>query len=89
MATKDLALVGFTLLSQMAVGAFWVVWLTQFLARQQASEIEVRKLSNAALLGIGPVMAVGLLVSFLHLGSPGHFVYNPREFAQTHHVLSR
>lgn len=70
MLSKEWALVGFTLLSQMAIGAFWIVWLTHFLSRQQTNEDEVRKLSNAALLGIGPVMALGLIVSLFHLGSP-------------------
>jgi anaerobic dimethyl sulfoxide reductase subunit C (anchor subunit) len=70
MIPKEWALIGFTLLSEMAIGAFWVVWMTQFLSRHHATEDEVRKLSNAALLGIGPVMALGLLVSLFHLGSP-------------------
>jgi anaerobic dimethyl sulfoxide reductase subunit C (anchor subunit) len=70
MIGKEWALVGFTLLSQMAIGAFWIVWLTHFISRQQASEVEVKKLCNAALIGTGPVMAIALLVSFFHLGSP-------------------
>ncbi len=70
MLSKEWALVGFTILSEMAIGAFWIVWLTHFQARQQSTEDEVRKLSNAALLGIGPIMALGLIVSLFHLGSP-------------------
>ncbi len=70
MLSKEWALIGFTVLSQMAIGAFWIVWLVHFLSRQQTPEDEVRKFSNAASLGIGPVMALGLLVSFFHLGNP-------------------
>ncbi len=70
MLSKEWALIGFTILSEMAIGAFWIVWLTHFQARRQTTEDEVRKLSNAALIGIGPVMALGLIVSLFHLGSP-------------------
>lgn len=70
MLSKEWALIGFTLLSQMAIGAFWIIWLVHFISRQQTTEDELRKLSNAALLGIGPVMALGLIVSFFHLGNP-------------------
>ncbi len=70
MLPKEWALIGFTILSEMAIGAFWIVWLTHFQARQQTNEDEVRKLSNAALIGIGPVMLLGLIVSLFHLGSP-------------------
>lgn len=67
---KEWALIGFTVLSQMAIGAFWILWFIHFMVRKQANDEEVRKLSNAALLGIGPVMVLGILASLYHLGSP-------------------
>lgn len=70
MIGKEWTLVAFTLLSQMAVGAFLIVWLTHRIGRQQASDGEVRRLCNGALVGVGPVMVLGLLVSLFHLGSP-------------------
>ncbi len=70
MAAKDWALVAFTLLSQMGVGVFLVVWLVHLLARRQANEAEVRKLCSGALVGAGPIIVIGLLASTLHLGSP-------------------
>lgn len=70
MVAKDWALVAFTLLSQMGVGMFLVVWLIHLLARRQANEAEVRSLCNGALIGAGPIMVVGLLASVFHLGSP-------------------
>ncbi len=70
MTSKEWALVGFTLLSQMAVGLFLIVWLTHLMSRQQASDVEVRKLTNGALFCAGPLMVLGLLVSLFHLGSP-------------------
>jgi anaerobic dimethyl sulfoxide reductase subunit C (anchor subunit) len=70
MVGKDWSLVVFTLLGQMAVGGFVVVWLTHLITRREASDAEVRKLCNAALLGVGPVVVLSLLVSLFHLGSP-------------------
>lgn len=70
MIAREWSLVVFTLLSQMAVGAFLMVWLTHFVSRQQASDTEVRRLCNGALLGVGPVVIISLLVSLFHLGTP-------------------
>lgn len=70
MIEKEWSLVAFTLLSQMAVGAFLIVWLTHLTTRQQASDMEVRRLCNGALLGVGPVVFISFLVSLFHLGSP-------------------
>jgi len=70
MIGKEWSLVAFTILSQMAVGAFLIVWFIHLRSRQQASDAEVKRLCNGALLGIGPVMVLGLLLSLFHLGSP-------------------
>jgi anaerobic dimethyl sulfoxide reductase subunit C (anchor subunit) len=70
MIEKEWSLVVFTLLSQMAVGGFVVVWLAHMVSRRQASDVEVRRLCNGALLGVGPVVVISLLASLLHLGSP-------------------
>jgi anaerobic dimethyl sulfoxide reductase subunit C (anchor subunit) len=70
MLPHEWPLIVFTLLSQMAVGAFLVVWLVHWRARQQAGEIEANKLCRGALLGVGPLIVIGLLASLFHLGSP-------------------
>jgi anaerobic dimethyl sulfoxide reductase subunit C (anchor subunit) len=70
MLSKEWALIGFTLLCQMAIGAFWIVGLTLFTSRQHANDRETKKLTNAVLIAIGPIMLLGVLLSFFHLGNP-------------------
>lgn len=70
MNTTELALVIFTIFAQMSVGAFLVLGGVHFFAARRAGIEEADKLSTYALLAIGPVMVVGLIVSFFHLGNP-------------------
>ena len=70
MNTSELALVIFTIAAQMSVGAFLVLGGVHFFATRYAGIEEADKLSDLALLAIGPVMILGLIVSFLHLGNP-------------------
>ena len=70
MNTTELALVIFTIFAQMSVGAFLVLGGVHFFATRYAGIEEADKLSTYALLAIGPVMVVGLIVSFFHLGNP-------------------
>ena len=67
---KELSLVAFTLLSQMAVGAFWVLVGLRVWAEWRAGAEAAAALTNGALLLVGPVMVLGILSSFFHLGSP-------------------
>ena len=67
---KERSLVAFTLLSQMAVGAFWSLgWLRVWWARQAGVAV-ADPLVDHALLVVVPLMVLGLLVSFFHLGTP-------------------
>ena len=70
MNTSELALVIFTIAAQMSVGAFLVLGGVHFFATRYAGIEEADKLSDLALLAIGPVMILGLIVSFFHLGNP-------------------
>ena len=70
MNTNELALVIFTIAAQMSVGAFLVLGGVHFFAARYAGIDEADKLSTYALLAIGPIMVVGLIVSFFHLGNP-------------------
>jgi anaerobic dimethyl sulfoxide reductase subunit C len=70
MNTNELALVIFTIAAQMSVGAFLVLGGVHFFATRYAGIEEADKLSTYALLAIGPVMVLGLIVSFFHLGNP-------------------
>ncbi len=72
METREWALVTYTILSQMAVGSFLVLGAVHFLAQRRAGEQEADRLSDRALLAIGPVLVLGVLASLLHLGNPAN-----------------
>ena len=65
---KERPLILFTLLSQLAVGMFVLLGVAYgLLARQVTSADQVARL---ALLPVTPLAIVGMLASFLHLGTP-------------------
>jgi anaerobic dimethyl sulfoxide reductase subunit C len=70
MKTEDIALVIFTILVQMSVGAFLVLEVTKFIASRKYEKAEVERFVNYSLLSIIPVLVVGLIASFFHLGNP-------------------
>lgn len=70
MATHEWALIIFTIVMQMAVGAFVVLGGVHFFAERRSGIAEADKLSDRSLLAIGPVVVFGLLVTLFHLGNP-------------------
>lgn len=54
----------------MSVGSFVVLGIAHFFAARSASAEEADRLSDRALLAIGPVLVLGLIASFFHLGTP-------------------
>ena len=70
MDLRELALVLFTVIMQMAVGAFCVLGGVHFFAARRNGLDEADKLSNRALVAIGPLAVFALAVTFLHLGNP-------------------
>jgi anaerobic dimethyl sulfoxide reductase subunit C (anchor subunit) len=70
MDIREWALIIFTILGQMSVGAFVVLGIVHFYAQRKAGVEEASRLSDRALLAIGPVLVLGMLASLLHLGSP-------------------
>ena len=70
MNTNEWALIIFTVVMQMAVGSFIILGGVHFFAARRNGIAEADKLSDRALLAIGPVVVFGLLVTFLHLGNP-------------------
>jgi anaerobic dimethyl sulfoxide reductase subunit C (anchor subunit) len=70
MNVHDWALVTFTLLSQMSIGAFVVLGIIHTYAIRKAGMQEADRLSDRGLLAIIPVMVLGLAASLTHLGSP-------------------
>jgi anaerobic dimethyl sulfoxide reductase subunit C (anchor subunit) len=70
MNTREWALILFTILAQMSVGAFIGYGIAYFFVKRKAGEEQADRFSDRALLAIWPVMALGLLGSLLHLGDP-------------------
>jgi anaerobic dimethyl sulfoxide reductase subunit C (anchor subunit) len=70
MDVREWALIAFTILLQLSVGAFVVLGAVHFYAMRQAGEEQADRLSDRALLAIGPVLVLGLLASLFHLGNP-------------------
>lgn len=70
MNTSEWALVVFTILAQMAVGSFVVLGVVHFFVTRKAGAEEADRMSDRALLAIGPVLVLGLMASFFHLGNP-------------------
>jgi anaerobic dimethyl sulfoxide reductase subunit C (anchor subunit) len=70
MDVREWALIAFTILTQMSAGAFVVLGVVHFFAARKAGEAEADRLSDRALLAIGPVIVLGLIVSLFHLGNP-------------------
>lgn len=70
MNVNDFALIAFTVLAQMAVGSFVVLGLVHVYAARKAGMEEADRLSDRALLAIGPLLGLGLIASLFHLGDP-------------------
>jgi anaerobic dimethyl sulfoxide reductase subunit C len=70
MGSHDWSLIIFTILAQMSVGAFVVLGVAHFYAVRKAGIREADRMSDLALLAIGPVLVLGLLASMFHLGQP-------------------
>jgi anaerobic dimethyl sulfoxide reductase subunit C len=67
---KEGPLVAFTVLAQMAVGAFLTLAALELWGGPFSADSAAQGLANGILVAIGALMAVALAVSLLHLGSP-------------------
>lgn len=67
---REWALVAFTILSQVSVGAFIGLGVVHFLAARQAGPEQADRMTDRVLYSIGPVIALGMLASFAHLSNP-------------------
>jgi anaerobic dimethyl sulfoxide reductase subunit C (anchor subunit) len=66
---SELPLVIFTIIAQMSVGSFVVLGLIHLLVGRAGRDV-IDKVSDPALYAIGPILALGLLASMMHLGTP-------------------
>jgi len=67
---REWALIIFTVFAQMSVGSFVILGILHFLASRKVNVEAADRLSDRALLAIGPVLILGMLASFAHLGNP-------------------
>lgn len=70
MESREWALIAFTILAQMSVGAFLVLGVVHHFAKRKAGAEEADRLSDRALIAIFVTLGLGMLASVFHLGSP-------------------
>lgn len=70
MNVNEWALIIFTILAQMSVGAFLVLGAVHLYAARKTNTVEADRLSDRALLAIVVTLGLGLFVSLFHLGNP-------------------
>lgn len=70
MGLHDWSLIIFTILGQMSVGVFLILGVIHTVAIRRYAVEEVERLTDRALLAIGPVLILGFIASLGHLGSP-------------------
>ena len=70
MDIREWALIAFTILMQLAVGAFVSLGAVHYFAARAKGDAEADRLSDRSLLAIGPILVLALLASLFHLGNP-------------------
>ncbi|MHB8777159.1 MAG: dimethyl sulfoxide reductase anchor subunit family protein [Anaerolineales bacterium] len=70
MNVREWALITFTILAQMSVGAFIVLRIVHYIASRKAGMDEANRLSDRALIAIIVTLGLGMLASLFHLGNP-------------------
>jgi len=72
MNTQEWALLTFTILGQMAVGALFVLMIVRAYVSRKAGVEEADRTTDGPLFMIVPIMGLALLASLLHLNNPGN-----------------
>jgi anaerobic dimethyl sulfoxide reductase subunit C (anchor subunit) len=70
MNTKEWALILFTILTEMSVGAFLVLGIVRYFVTRKAGSQEADRLGDRALVAIIVTLGLGMLASLFHLGNP-------------------
>jgi anaerobic dimethyl sulfoxide reductase subunit C (anchor subunit) len=70
MEVRQLALITFTILTQMSVGSFLILGLVHYFVARKADMEQSDRMSDRALLVIGPVVVLAMIASLFHLGNP-------------------
>ncbi len=70
MEIRQLSLITFTILTQMSVGSFLILGLVHFFVARKVDMEQADRMSDRALLAIGPVVVLAMIASLFHLGNP-------------------
>jgi len=70
MNVHDWALIAFTILTQMSVGAMWALGIAHYYANRKYGMEEADRLSDRALMALVPVIVLAFIASLFHLGDP-------------------
>ncbi|HEY6072155.1 MAG TPA: DmsC/YnfH family molybdoenzyme membrane anchor subunit, partial [Anaerolineales bacterium] len=70
MNTQDWALITFTILTEMSVGAFLVLGAVHYFVTRKAGLQEADRMSDRVLVAIIVTLGLGMLASLFHLGNP-------------------
>ena len=70
MEVREWALILYTILTQLSVGAFIVMGIVHLYASRKAGVAEADRMNDRALLAIGPLLVLAVLASLFHLGTP-------------------
>lgn len=70
---EELPMIMFTVIAQMAVGAFWALGLVQLLGRLRKLPGEaIDRVTDTSLFAVGPLLILGFFAAFFHLNDPFH-----------------
>lgn len=69
MNVKEWALIAFTILTQMSVGAFVVMGIVHLFVARKAGREEADRMSERVLVAIGGTLILGMVASLFHLGN--------------------
>ncbi len=71
MNVHELPMILFTVIGQMSVGAFWALGVIHVYAySKKMSPVTVDRITNAGLYAAGPLLVLGFVAAFFHLGDP-------------------
>lgn len=70
MDVRELALITFSVLTQMAVGSFIVLGVVHYFAQRSKGLEQADRMSDRALVAIWPVLGLAIVASLFHLGNP-------------------
>jgi anaerobic dimethyl sulfoxide reductase subunit C len=70
MNTQEWALIAFTILTEMSVGAFLVLGLVHYFVARKAGAEEADRMSDRILVAIIVTLGLGMVASLFHLGNP-------------------